>query len=164
MALRLRWQGWLVLVTALLLFSGCASSSGKTTIEGTKATTGPVIVTTDMATYPSGQAIGVIVTNGSSTNYYSHDGKSGCSVVQLERYDSGARKWIAMDPCVAVQSVQTLMIASSTVVPYTLAPNSPTDANSWQTGQYRVSVQYSTATDGSTNAQEAHSAAFTIHN
>lgn len=164
MALRLRWQGWLVLVTALVLFSGCASSSGKTTVEGTKATTGPVVVTTDLATYPAGQAIGVIVTNASSTNYYARDGKSGCSLVQLERYDSGSRKWIAMDPCVGVQTVQTLTIAPSTAVPYTLAPNSPADPNSWQTGQYRVSVQYSTAADGTASAQEAHSAAFTIHN
>lgn len=163
MALRLRWQGWLVVVTALLLFTGCASSSGQTTIEGTKATTGPVVVTTDLTSYTAGQAIGVIVTNGSATNYYTHDGKSGCSVVQLERYDSGTRKWTSMDPCVGVQTVQTLVIAPSTAVPYTLAPNSPADINSWQSGQYRVSVLYSAAADGATNAQEAHSADFTIH-
>lgn len=163
MALRLRWQGWLIVVTALLLFTGCASSSGQSTVEGLKATSGPVVITTDLTTYTTGQAIGVMVTNGSATNYYAHDGKSGCSVVQLERYDSGTRKWTSMDPCVGVDTVQTLAIAPSTTVPYTLAPNSPADMNAWQAGQYRVSVTYSNAADGATNAQVAHSAAFTIH-
>lgn len=163
MALRLRWQGWLVVVVALLLLSGCATTTGKTTIEGSKATTGPVVVTTDLASYPTGQVIGVLVTNGSATNYYTRDGKSGCSVVQLEQYNSGTGKWTNVDPCVGASAIQTLTIAPSTGVPYTLAPNSPADVNAWQAGTYRVAVLYSTAGDGATNAQEAHSAAFTVH-
>ncbi len=162
MALRLRLRGWLILAAALVLFSACANASASIPATGTDATTGPVTITTNLAMYATSDAIGVTVTNNSKSDYYTQDGKSACTIVQLERYDTTAGKWILVDLCNASQATQVLVIAQSSSVPYTLAPPSTTDLNAWQPGSYRVLVSYSIQADGATNLQEAHSADFNI--
>ncbi|HZC07733.1 MAG TPA: hypothetical protein VE338_19000 [Ktedonobacterales bacterium] len=158
----LRWRGWLILVAALVLFSACSSATVSHPITGVTATTGPVTVTTNLSHYTIGDAIGVTVTNNSKSQYYTQDGKSACSIAQLERYDATTGAWKPMDSCNGGKATQTLLIAESASVPYTLAPSSSSDVNAWQSGTYRVSVTYSTQPDGITNPQEAHSAAFTV--
>jgi hypothetical protein len=162
MAAPLRWRGWLILAAALVLFSACSTAGASHPISGSTATTGPVTVTTNLSTYTTGDAIGATVTNSSKSGYYTQDGKSACTVVQLERYDSKTGAWTHMDSCNNAQPTQTLSIAESTSVPYTLAPTSASDVNSWESGTYRVSVAYTTQPDGITSPQEAHSAAFTV--
>lgn len=160
--MRLHWRGLLILAAALVLFSACASASSTHPITGVTATTGPVTVTTNQATYTVGDPIGAVVTNNSKTDYYTQDGKSACTVVQLEQYDAKNGAWVRVDTCNASQATQTLLIAESSSVPYTLAPTSGADLNAWQPGTYRVSVTYTTQADGITSPQEAHSAAFTV--
>lgn len=158
----LRWRGWLILAATLLLFSACATTSASHPITGAVATTGPVTVTTNLSAYTTSDAIGATVTNNSKTAYFTQNGKSACTVVQLERFDATTGKWGRVDGCGNAQPTQTLTIAESTSVPYTLAPTSPSDVNAWQAGTYRIAVAYSTQADGITNPQEAHSAAFTV--
>lgn len=162
MGVRPRLRGLLILAVALVLFSGCAATSSAHTTAGTTATTGPVTVTTNLPSYTTGDAIGVTVTNTSKTDFYTQDGKSACTVVQLERYDSQKATWTHVDLCNNGQAIQVFTIAESSSVPYTLAPNSPGDTNAWQSGTYRVAVTYSSQADGVSNPQEAHSAAFNI--
>lgn len=165
MALRQRWRGLLMLPVALLLvslFSACASPSSTHSITGAAATTGPVTVTTNLSTYTSGEPVGATVTNSSKSEYYTQNGKSGCTIVQLEQFNTQKGLWSPVDICNGSQATQTLTIGESTSVPYTLAPSSSSDPNAWQPGTYRVSVSYSTQGDGITSPQEAHSAAFTI--
>ena len=165
MALRQRWRGLLMLPVALLLvslFSACSSGSTTHPITGVTATTGPVTVTTNFSTYTSGEPVGVTVTNSSKSDYYTQNGKSGCTIVQLEKFNAQKGLWLPVDTCNGSQATQTLAIAESTSVPYTLAPSSSADPNTWQPGTYRISVTYSSQGDGITSPQEAHSAAFTI--
>jgi len=158
----LRWRGWLFLAAALFLFSACSTATVSHPITGVTATTGPVTVTTNLPHYTTGDAIGAIVTNNSKSQYYTQNGKSACTTVQLEVYDASSGTWKRVAPCNGGQPTQTLLIAESSSVPYTLAPTSQSDPNAWQPGTYRVSVTYSSQPDGITNPQEAHSAAFTV--
>ena len=165
MALRQHWRGLLMLTVALLLlslFSACASATSTYPITGAAATTGPVTVTTNLSTYTSGEPIGATITNSSKSDYYTQNGKSGCTIVQLEQFNAKKGLWSPVDTCNGSQATQTLVIGASTSAPYTLAPSSSSDPNAWQPGTYRVSVTYTTQGDGITNPQEAHSAAFTI--
>ncbi len=162
MAVRLRWRGVFILAAALVLFSACASATASHPLTGTTATAGPVTVTTNLASYTTGEAIGVVVTNSSKTGYYTQDGKSACTIVQLELFDTKTGAWKPVDLCNNGQATQTFLLAESSSVPYTLAPTSTSDLNTWQSGTYRVSVTYSTQADGVTNPQTAHSAAFVI--
>jgi hypothetical protein len=83
--------------------------------------------------------------------------------VQLEKYDTKTGAWTHVDLCNGSQATQVFMIAESSSVPFTLAPTSDSDVNAWDPGTYRVAVAYSTAADGATGIQEAHSTAFTIN-
>jgi hypothetical protein len=158
----LRWRGWLILAATLVLFSACATTSTLHPITGASATTGPVTVTTNLASYTTSDAIGATVTNTSKTAYYTRNGKSACTVVQLERFNTATGKWTPVDACAAAQQAQPLTIAASSAIPYTLAPTSANDVNAWQAGTYRIVVTYSTQADGVTNPQQARSAAFTV--
>lgn len=165
--MRVRWQGfrwlascaWLVCVVAL---SACASGSGSAPVSGTAATTGPVTVTTDLKAYGANDAIGVTVSNTSSSDYYSVSGKSGCVIIQLERFDTAKGAWVPVDPCDSHAAGQVLVIAKSSQQPFTLAPQSASDPNAWAPGQYRVTVMYSANSDGVTSAKRASCAAFNI--
>ena len=163
MAVRLRWRGVSILAAALILFSACSSGASSHPITGATATTGPIVVTTNLASYTTGDAVGAIVTNSSKSNFYAQDGKSACTIVQLEKYDATSGEWKHVDLCNGSQATQVLMLAENSSVPYTLAPTSTSDVNAWDAGTYRVAVVYSTAADGATGVQEAHSAAFTIN-
>ncbi|MGH2503036.1 MAG: hypothetical protein ACRDID_11025 [Ktedonobacterales bacterium] len=158
----LRWRGWLILIATLLLFSACSTGRPSHPITGATATTGSVTVTTNLSTYTAGDAIGATVTNNSKSDFYTQNGKSGCTIIQLEKFDTASGKWTHLDGCNGASPTQILAIAESSSVPYTLAPTSSADLNAWQPGTYRVSVAYSTQADGATSPQEAHSAAFTV--
>ncbi|MDE3230675.1 MAG: hypothetical protein KGO05_12420 [Chloroflexota bacterium] len=162
MVLRPRWYGALILVAALALLAACGGGSSSRAVNGAAATAGPVTITTNFATYTTGDAVGVTVMNASKADYYAKDGASACTIVQLERYNTGSGVWDKVDACNGSQQVQVYVIAQGSAVPYTLAPTSPSDVNSWEAGTYRIAVSYSTASDGATQVEEAHSAAFTI--
>ena len=157
-----RWRGWLILVATLLLVSACSTGGSAHAVTGATATTGPVTVSTNLSTYSTGDAIGAIVTNTSKSDYYTQSGKSGCVIIQLEKFDAASGQWDHLDGCNGASPKQTLVIAESTSSPFTLAPTSSADLNAWQPGTYRISVTYTTQADGLTNLQEAHSAAFKV--
>ena len=162
MALRLRWRGLSALATALLFFSACSSATTSHAVAGATATTGPITLTTNRTSYTSGDAVGVTVRNSSKSSFYTQDGKSSCTIVQLQRFDSVSGVWKAVDPCNGAQAARALLIAENSSVPFTLAPTSVSDINTWEPGTYRVVVLYTTKPDGVSATQEAHSAVFTI--
>lgn len=164
MAVRLRWREWLALGAALAVFSGCGSGATTThPVPGATATTGAVVVSTDLKQYTTASVIGAIVTNSSKTDYLTQDGKSGCSIVVLQKFNTTTGVWDNVDPCRGGPAPRVLTVAQGSTIPYTLTPNSPSDMNAWQAGTYRVEVTYTTNADGVTGSTEAHSAAFSVH-
>lgn len=152
----------LVQLAALLVLTACAGGPTSAAIPGSTATKGPITVTTNLTTYSVNDAIGVTVSNTSSTDYFTESGKSACVIIQLERYNPASSKWTATDQCVEKSAAQTLAIAQGTKEQFTLAPTSSADPNAWLTGLYRVSVIYSAKDDGVTDPQLANCAAFRI--
>jgi len=129
---------------------------------GVTATKGPVTVTTNLSAYSVNDAIGVTVSNTAATDYYAASGKSACVIIQLERYNTTKGVWEAVDACPTPQTGQIFALAKNSQQPFTLAPTSSADSNAWDAGLYRVTVTYSANSDGATNAQQAHSAAFNV--
>ncbi len=166
--MRVRWRGTrllssligLVCVTALV---ACANGTTSKPPVETAATTGPVTVTTNLSAYGVNDAIGVTVTNSSSTDYYAVSGKSACVIIQLERYNTTKEVWEPVDGCSSPGTAQVFAIAKNSQQQFTLAPNSSADLNAWVAGLYRVAVTYSANSDGVTDPQRAWCAAFSIH-
>lgn len=158
---------WLALsLLALALFAaGCGGNSAKAvTISPPTATKGDITLTLDRPSYTSHQPVGVTVVNGSKTAWYSKDGVSACTYVQLEWYDAVKMAWTPVDGCTGAISPQIRLIAPGESVPFTLAPgDSPADANAWVPGLYRVSLIASAKPDISDTPTTFYSAGFQIN-
>lgn len=160
-----RWSGLFSCVVGLLILAGmtgCASRSGSSGPQNADATTGPVVVSTNLSAYSISDAIGVTVSNNAPTDYYATSGKSACVIIQLERYNTLKATWEPVDGCASQDQSQAFAIAKDSQQQFTLAPNSSADPNAWQPGLYRVTLMYSSNADGSTNAQQARCVAFNI--
>lgn len=168
MRVRGRWRGLRIgaaCVVGLALIIGltaCATASRTSGLTNANATTGPVVVSTNLSAYTISDAIGVTVTNDSPTDYYAASGKSACVIIQLERYNTLKAAWEPVDGCASQEQDQAFAIAKNSQQQFTLAPVSSADPNAWQPGLYRVTLMYSTNPDGSTNAQQARCVAFNI--
>jgi hypothetical protein len=160
-----RWSGLLSSVVGLLMLAGltsCATGSHNSGRGNMDATTGPVVVTTNLSAYGISDAIGVTVTNNAPSDYFATSGKSACVIIQLERYNTLKAVWEPVDGCAAQEQNQTFAIAKNSEQQFTLAPNSSADPNAWQPGLYRITLMYSSNPDGSTNAQQARCVAFNV--
>jgi hypothetical protein len=104
----------------------------------------------------------VTVTNAGATDVYALDGRSGCAIIQLQRYNSSTRQWNSVVGCTQATSPRPDRISAGIAIPFTLAPTSSADPNKWDRGLYRVAVAYSANTDATTGGQIAFSAGFTI--
>ena len=160
----LRWLA-LLLLALVPLVAGCGGTSAKAgTIAAPTASKGDVTLTLDRTIYTSHQPIGVTITNGSKTAWYSKDGLSACTYLQLEWYDAAKKVWTSVDGCTGVYSPQVRLIAPGESAPFTLAPgDSPADANAWVPGLYRVSLRASTTQDVSGAPATFSSAGFQIN-
>lgn len=158
------WQLALMLnltLASLVLLCACSASDIPAGAIPT-ASSGDVQLSADHATYSTDRPVGITLTNGGQTDYYSVDGHSACTILQLQRYDSDQGKWLAVDGCSPSGQPRPLLIPAGTREPFTLAPTSATDPNSWQPGLYRVTLAYSANTDGATGAQSTYSAGFVV--
>jgi hypothetical protein len=161
-----RLSGWIVgIVTVFLLalvLPGCAGAALSPLGPTPSATSGALRLTTDHGAYTQTTPIGVTVTNAGGADLFALDGRSGCAIVQLQRYDSSTSKWISVVGCSQATSPRADRIAAGASVPFTLAPTSSADANKWDRGLYRVAVAFSANADATTDGQLAFSSGFTI--
>jgi hypothetical protein len=155
----LRLAFWLPL---LVLLAACASAATPTGPMPT-ATGGDVRLSADKASYTTRSPIGLTLTNTGHDDYYAIDGRSGCTLVQLQRYDTDKRQWISVDGCAPAGQTHVLLIPAGVREPFTLAPGSSSDSNAWETGLYRVAAAYTTNSDGVSGEHITYSAGFMIH-
>jgi hypothetical protein len=166
---RSQFTGWVTrlgigLVLALLftLLAGCADGALSPLGPTPSATSGALRITTDHSAYGLDTPIGVTVTNAGGTDVYALDGRSGCAIIQMQRYDSSKRQWNSVVGCTQAASPRTDRIMAGAAIPFTLAPTSSADPNKWDRGLYRVALAYSAKSDATTDGQIAFSAGFTI--
>ena len=154
---------WMAVVgfVALFLLAGCQANATNANTKSS-ATNGPVRVSVDHSSYGVNDPVGVTVSNTTKTVYYSLDGKSACTILQLQKYDSSKKQWAMTYACTVASPIQALQVPAGIAEPFSLAPGSPSDENSWQKGTYRIMVVYSDNADGKSGAQTAYSATFAI--
>ena len=156
-----RWMAGVSLVS-LILLAGCqANATNPATLS--KATTGPIRITLDHTAYGVSDPFGVTVSNASKSMYYSIDGKSACTFLELQKYDSAKKQWGMVAPCTIAEPLNALEMPAGISEPFSLAPGSSSNQNEWQSGIYRVAIVYSANADGKTDAQTAYSAAFAVN-
>ena len=157
------WQALAVATACLacVVLAGCSGSTTATVVLPT-ATNGDLRLATDRSHYGVSDPIGVTVSNVSTNAYYAVTGRSACTFLQFQLWDSATRQWVMVSPCNTNQPAQSLLIRAGMQEPFSLAPTSGANPNTWQPGAYRIALSYSTNADGTTGAQVAYSAGFTI--
>jgi len=145
-----------------VVLAGCAEAALGPLGPTPSATSGALRLTTDHSAYTLTTPIGVTVTNTGRTDLYALDGRSGCAIVQLQRYDSSTSKWTSVFGCSQATSPRVNRILAGENVPFTLGPTSSADPNKWDRGLYRVALAFSANSDATTDGQIAFSAGFTI--
>lgn len=161
--------GALGLLAVVLSLAACDSSTAKT-IAAPTATTEDVTIAMDRTTYGVTEPIGVTITNAGKSDYYAATGRSGCTFLQLEEYNAAKNTWTPVFGCQSGEQAQTLQIPGKShnnnkdfTEAFTLAPgNSPTNANAWDIGLYRVALTYSSDSTLSKNPQIAYSPGFYV--
>lgn len=151
----------LIVPLALATLSGCASTNVSASLRQ-PATTAQIVVATDQAAYTIHTPIGVTLTNTSTTVYYGRDGRTGCTLIQLQRLDTNSGHWVSVDGCSPAQTPRVLEIPALVKEPFTLPPVSSNDSSAWQSGIYRVAAAYSPSPDGVSGEIAAYSAGFHI--
>src|SRR5262249_2879177 len=104
-----------------LLLSGCALGATPTGPIPT-ATSGDLRPPTAGRSYGTHTPVGLTLVNGSGGDFYAVDGRSGCTIVQLQRYDAGRKEWISVDGCPTPGQPHVLVIHAGMREPFTLAP------------------------------------------
>jgi hypothetical protein len=165
--MRMRGRGsWLMAslvgLACMATLTACLGGAPRKPPAGVTATKGPVTVATNLSAYNVNEAIGVIVSNNDSTDYYAVSGKTACVIIQLERYNTTKKAWEPVDGCPTPGTAPVYAIAKNSQQQFTLAPTSSADINAWDAGLYRVTVTYTPNSNGVTDAKQAHSAAFNV--
>lgn len=150
----------LFMLSVVGALAGCKISRSNIALPtATKAT---VTITMQNLEFTTSEPLGVLVKNTSSADVYALDGLSGCTVLQLQQYDSDKKIWVAADRCRETVQPRVLLIRAGMSEPFTLAPNSSGDPNAWSSGTYRIALSFTTQANGTSSAQVAYSPGFTI--
>lgn len=158
---------WLVLIGIVVIAASLAACSTPTRTSKVilpAQTTGVIQLTADRSLYTTTQPIGITVTNTSKTAYYAVTGRSACTFLQLQEYNQKQATWVSVLGCNSVDTPVVRVIPASVSVPFTLAPGliPASSPNLWETGVYRVALQYSQQGDGITAPQVAYSQGFQV--
>jgi hypothetical protein len=145
---------------ALGSLSACSDGSGRV-VRLPTATAGAIQIAVSRTQFASHDPVGVTVTNTSDHTYYAVDGRSGCTYLQLQEFNSAKNAWVNVVGCTDFNP-SPLEISPRLAEPFTFAPTSTSDPNSWDPGTYRIVLMYGDSADGSNASTIAFSPGFTI--
>ena len=145
---------------AVVLLAGCrADTSGIAQPTATKTT---VVISLQNVKFMTSEPLGILIKNTGPKTVYAIDGKAYCTILQLQMYVPQQKNWVIVDRCRDKAPPHVLAVNGGMSEPFTLAPTSDSDTNSWQAGKYRIALAYSLHDDGKTEAQTAYSQGFEI--
>ncbi len=142
------------------VLAGCKLSVSTAPVP--TATKAAVQIIMQNARFGVSEPLGILVKNTGKTDVYARDGLASCTVLQLQQYDSQKKAWVAVDRCQQRIQPQVRLIRAGMTEPFTLAPSSSGDPNTWDSGTYRIALTFTTQPDGTTATQVAYSQGFTI--
>jgi hypothetical protein len=125
------------------------------------ATTGTIQIAVSRSQFAAHDPVGATLTNTSDSTFYAMNGRSACTFFQLQEFNSSKHAWVNVVGCAGVNPTP-LEISPRLTEPFTLAPTSSTDPNSWDPGTYRIVLAYGTSASGSDASTLAFSSGFTI--
>ena len=140
--------------------TACSPGSGGAAPRPT-ATAGAIHIVVNRTQFSTHDPVGVSVTNTTDHAYYAVNGRSGCTFLQLQEFDSAKHAWMNVVGCTNVNPAP-LEISPRLTEPFTFAPTSTSDPNAWDPGTYRIVLAYGTSPDGSDASTLAFSSSFTI--
>jgi hypothetical protein len=152
----------LALLSLLMLGSpaGCKARDDNTTLPTATATA--LQISLQNVRFGNSDPLGVLVKNTGKSDVYALNGNSRCTILQLQQYDASKRTWMTVNRCRDVLQPIALAIRAGMSESFTLAPGSSSDPNTWQSGEYRIALIYSSQIDGKTSAETAYSQGFMI--
>lgn len=164
MSYRFGWLARTVLGALIVLsVSGCAATSLKPTkISIPTATPGAIQLVTNQTRYATSDPIGVTLLNNGKSVVYARNNQFACTFVQIQRYDTGHKQWSTLGGCSSLNAPQPLVINPGAREPFTLAPGTQGNGNTWDSGTYRIALTYSASADGTTAPVTAYSAGFIV--
>jgi hypothetical protein len=140
--------------------SACSAGPGGAAPLPT-ATAGAIQIAVNQKQLAAHDPIGVTITNTSDKTYFAVDGRSACTFLQLQEFNSAKKAWVNVVGCTNVNPTP-LEISPRLTEPFTLAPTSTSDPNAWDPGTYRIVLAYGTNAAGSDTSTFAFSSGFTI--
>lgn len=148
-------------IFVICLLEGCKLRDSSAIAQPT-ATNLTIEITLQKANYGVNEPVGVVIKNNGKSDVYALDGQASCTILQLQQFDAQKHDWVRIDTCQDNTPAHTLAIHAGMSEPFTLAPGSTADPNSWATGSYRIALSFSAKPDGVSSAQVAYSQGFTI--
>jgi hypothetical protein len=154
------------IVAALALGLGAcrvASPPAALTPTPSAVSSGLVVVAVENPQYAPDDTIVATIHNGLATSIFARDGRSDCTVVDLERWVDNS--WQIQAPCVNMQPTpHVVQVAPDAVLSQPLASSlSDATGGSWPPGTYRLAFAYVTSVDQPFGQSTViFSAAFTI--
>jgi hypothetical protein len=127
------------LVAIVSVLASCAPGGLGTAAPLPTATSGPVTLRTNAASYHAGDTVTVTLRNGTSGSIHFQNQESDCGVLIVRRLEGGA--WKGVDPCPRL-GLPTLYVQLDAGQSQTERVRPDT------TGTYRVELEYFTAFDG----------------
>lgn len=143
--------------TSRLIASGTPTPPAAGANQTGKVTPGQVVLTLDKASYTTSDSIRVTIANGLATAISTTDHQSGCTVVTLERWASGA--WQAQGLCRLMTPTRIIDLAPGTTAQ---------QLGATQPGTYRIAFHYfvgSASGNAPTTSQSAvvYSSSFAVN-
>ena len=154
-----RRPGLLLIVCLLLVLTslmGCGSNAANGTAVSPPARTGSVTVGADAATFRTGDAIAVTLSNQSLQSILFPDHLTSCTVVLLQRQVNASWESISLCTLMIVTRMHSLDAGHS----LTVRLAAPSDQ--WQPGLYRVQLSYADAQQEN-HVVTVYSVVFQVH-
>lgn len=135
---------WLLGLSLVVVLAAC--SGGNTTDNGTR-TKGPIIITTDHATYTTTTPIKFSVINQTKSPIYAFDTQSSCTILELEIQMNGQWEPSNEVACQAGRLPVRITIAPGRTYTGTIKVSAPKGKGAaLPAGTYRLALFYSNAT------------------
>lgn len=135
-------RGIIILMGISLALVGCSASG----TNSTPSNPGPVVVSTDRATYAPGDVIVVTVHNTLSTPIYALDTQSSCSVLSLQYQVNGTWQASQVAQCPMKRPARLVKIDAGATYSANITAGYPgLKTLDFPVGSYRLMLVYSTS-------------------
>lgn len=145
-----------------LVLGACADGSGGKANALPTAVPGDIAITFSRPTFRQDEPIGIVISNKGQGTFYVLDGRSSCSIAQLQQYDASKKTWKLVNRCTQPVTAKANLLPPGLNEPVTLAPGNAPGDSLWDSGTYRIALDLSGQPDGQGKITTVYSAGFLV--